>query len=469
MDVHGVGIVAVLGTIGAATGAISAVIVYAFCLRHRRLPRSPGRGPLNWFEKDLLNRAEEIQQSSKDVFVNVGSTVILSDANNILKQNGDSDVRECQSNYAFNNTANESPTGVLQYLSESEDISISPISSFALPLLSEGAVASSEKRMVIVKPPPKSLTDSFSRLSNIEVEATSRQKLSSSSSTSSTDEIRGELRMGLIYDASAGILTVRLIEAHDLHARELSGIADPYAKVRLLPDRSNVWQTRIHRRTLNPVFDEDFVFEIMPESSLAARTLEILLYDFDAFSRHRSLGYVQLPLSSVINLLHASVTLITKPILRSDIECGARPLVHGELMVSLSYQPSAEKLTIIVVRAKHLPILNNSRNMSLYVKVKITQDGKSIKKKKSSIQRETISPVWNDILNFDIHSKVLLKCVIEFIVLRANGELVAKCEVSNKCQTDLFYRVLSGKGASAQWLPLSELETYCGDITEPKD
>lgn len=54
------------------------------------------------FEKDLLNRAEEIQQSSKDVFVNV---------NKILKQNDDSETRECQSNYAYNNTTNESPTG----------------------------------------------------------------------------------------------------------------------------------------------------------------------------------------------------------------------------------------------------------------------------------------------------------------------------------------------------------------------
>lgn len=108
-------------------------------------------------------------------------------------------------------------------------------------------------------------------------------QLSSSSSTSS-DEVRGELKLGLIYDANAGILTVKLIEvvistcyityriftltfsngwigtiifvrvskAHDLRARELSGIADPYAKIRLLPDRSNVWQTTIHRRTLNP-------------------------------------------------------------------------------------------------------------------------------------------------------------------------------------------------------------------------
>lgn len=42
------------------------------------------------------------------------------------------------------------------------------------------------------------------------------------------------------------------LKAHGLRARELSETADPYAKIRLLPDRSNVWQTRIHRRTLDP-------------------------------------------------------------------------------------------------------------------------------------------------------------------------------------------------------------------------
>lgn len=93
------------------------------------------------------------------------------------------------------------------------------------------------------------------------------------------------------------------------------------------------------------------------------------------------------------------------------------------------------------------------------------QDGKSIKKKKSSIQYETISPVWNNIIDFDINSKLLSKCAIEFIILQANGKLVAKCEVSNRCQKDLFHRVLSGKGASAQWLPLFEPEAYPGNCT----
>lgn len=255
-------------------------------------------------------------------------------------------------------------------------------------------------------------------------------------------------------------------KAHDLRARELSGIVDPYAKIRLLPDRSNVWQTTIHRRTLNPVFDEDFVFEA-PESSLAGRTLEILLYDFDAFTRHRGLGYVQLPLSSVVDL-GANLVTITKPVLRYGTEGGFKAPPLGELMVSISYQPSVEKLTIIVVRAKNLPILDDPANANPYVKVSLIQDGKSLKKKKSGVQREATSPVWNDILSFDVGSDVLPKCTIQFSVLRANGDLLAKCQVSGSCQRELFQRVLSGKGASAQWLPLSEPEAQ-RTLSESRD
>ncbi|XP_070156232.1 synaptotagmin-1-like isoform X2 [Polyergus mexicanus] len=465
MDVHGAGVVAVLGTVGAATGAISAVIVYTICARRRRLPllTSVG-GPLNWFEKDLLDRAEEAARSSKDVLVGVA----LSRDNKIIRRSDShSDDDEWQSDHVFDSIASDSPRRVMQHLSESDDIPPSPMSPLAPPL-PEGTVVASEKRMVIVRPPPRSIDGSQSRLNSVEIiESTRRHKLSSSSSTSSSDEIRGELKLGLIYDASAGILTVRLIEAHDLRARELSGIADPYAKIRLLPDRNNVWQTTIHRRTLNPVFDEDFVFEVTPASSLAGRTLEILLYDFDAFTRHRGLGYVQLPLCSVPDL-DTNLMIITKPVLRYGMEGGFKVPPLGELMVSISYQLSLEKLSIIVVRARNLPILDDPSNANSYVKVSLIQDGKSLKKKKSGIQRETTSPVWNDILSFDISSDVLSKCILQFSVLRANGDLLAKCEVSSSCQKELFQRVLSGKGASAQWLPLSEPAQH-SDNGELKD
>lgn len=88
-----------------------------------------------------------------------------------------------------------------------------------------------------------------------------------------SEDLRGTLQFTMLYDPIAGILNVRLIEvkqrrrpleilikfslkkqANDLQPRDFSGTADPYAKVRLLPDASktNMWQTRIHKRTLNP-------------------------------------------------------------------------------------------------------------------------------------------------------------------------------------------------------------------------
>lgn len=46
------------------------------------------------------------------------------------------------------------------------------------------------------------------------------------------------------------------------------------------------------------VFDEDFVFEERP-SVIGRRTIEILLYDFDAYSRHVCIGGTQIQLDQL--------------------------------------------------------------------------------------------------------------------------------------------------------------------------
>lgn len=75
---------------------------------------------------------------------------------------------------------------------------------------------------------------------------------SKSRSTSMSEDNKGIIHLQLLYDPIAGILNIKLIDAQDLQPRDFSGTADPYAKIRLLPDKANVWQTRIHKRTLNP-------------------------------------------------------------------------------------------------------------------------------------------------------------------------------------------------------------------------
>uniref|UniRef100_A0A493SVT4 C2 domain-containing protein n=1 Tax=Anas platyrhynchos platyrhynchos TaxID=8840 RepID=A0A493SVT4_ANAPP len=67
----------------------------------------------------------------------------------------------------------------------------------------------------------------------------------------------------------------------------------PYVKMYLLPDRKKKFQTKVHRRTLNPVFDETFSFGV-PFAELPARRLHFSVYDFDRFSRHDLIGQVVL-------------------------------------------------------------------------------------------------------------------------------------------------------------------------------
>lgn len=64
------------------------------------------------------------------------------------------------------------------------------------------------------------------------------------------------------YDFNANSLSVTVIQAEDLPALDMGGTSDPYVKVYLLPDKKKKFETKVHRKTLNPVFNETFVFKV---------------------------------------------------------------------------------------------------------------------------------------------------------------------------------------------------------------
>lgn len=51
------------------------------------------------------------------------------------------------------------------------------------------------------------------------------------------------------------------MQAADLAAMDMGGTSDPYVKVYLLPDKKKKFETKVHRKTLNPVFNETFNFK----------------------------------------------------------------------------------------------------------------------------------------------------------------------------------------------------------------
>lgn len=74
-------------------------------------------------------------------------------------------------------------------------------------------------------------------------------------------------------------LTVGVLQAAELPALDMGGTSDPYVKVFLLPDKKKKYETKVHRKTLNPAFNETFTFKVMRSGRImpAPSLIQILL------------------------------------------------------------------------------------------------------------------------------------------------------------------------------------------------
>lgn len=68
---------------------------------------------------------------------------------------------------------------------------------------------------------------------------------------------------------------------------DVTGLADPYVKIYLLYNGQRIAKKKTHvkKRTLSPVFNESFVFDI-PAGGEALASLEFLLLDWDRVTKN---------------------------------------------------------------------------------------------------------------------------------------------------------------------------------------
>ncbi|XP_049535036.1 synaptotagmin-5 [Anopheles darlingi] len=478
------GQLAIYGSISFLIVSLLGLLIYITCSKRYRL---------NWYEKNLLESAKEREgsyegQISCPIAYNIDA---VAGASRYLNRPTGGSPRATAENPPFwasqglyrksnsrgqlIDTSDEETTG-----DDSGDSACSSSRSvIAAPCGRAVAIASTSKHVVLVtSSPAKPTTSTVSsgdgttggagdQLSSEANKIDMVDSVSTCSTVSRGDmageDARGAIRLMLSYDPAAGILNVKLVEAQDLQPQDFSGTADPYAKIRLLPDRNNMWQTRIHKKTLNPVFDEDFVFEVR-SATIGRRTLEILLFDFDAYSRHVCIGGVQFPLGQVglVEKIDA-----WRPLLPYTEQDNKQDL--GDLMVSLSYQPAAEKLTVVIIKARSLRIMDTTRNSSdPYVKVCLyNADGRRLKKRKTTVARNTTAPVYNEALSFDISREALKDCSIEFLVLHDNllgrNETIGRACIGAGSEfreenRKFFDELFRNRAATAQWISLSEMK-----------
>ncbi|CAG9795931.1 unnamed protein product [Diatraea saccharalis] len=112
---------------------------------------------------------------------------------------------------------------------------------------------------------------------------------------------RSEPRYSLQYqtDENSYLLRLKIIGAYALAKKDIFGASDPYVRVELQKVDGDVtletFLTKTKKRTLNPVWNQEFVFRVRPQE----HKLLIQVFDENRLTRDDFLGMVEVPLSTV--------------------------------------------------------------------------------------------------------------------------------------------------------------------------
>ncbi|CAB3370617.1 Hypothetical predicted protein [Cloeon dipterum] len=270
--------------------------------------------------------------------------------------------------------------------------------------------------------------------------------------------VTGYLCIGLEYDktlcgSDMSDLVVSVLEAKDLTGPDPTQQIDSYVRVYLLPDKSSSLQTRVYKNSNSPTYKEKFVLG-METAELMRRSLVFYVYSSDKQS-NTLIGEAELRLSDV-TMRQPVTTWLTLT------DTGQRGTEFGELMFSLSYLPTAERLTVVVVKARNLRFPLSSETGDPFVKVYLLQHGKKVHKKKTSTKKSEKSPIFNEAMIFSVPAHSLQTIQLRLTVAENSGEprafpighVIVGSQASGKALSHWNQMLTSLRKPIAMWHPL---------------
>ncbi|XP_063149361.1 synaptotagmin-13 [Candoia aspera] len=233
-----------------------------------------------------------------------------------------------------------------------------------------------------------------------------------------------ELHYCLGYNQQKEALSVALLEAGDQN----NG-SDCYILGTLMSNSGTTEaQTVLKKKQAHVVWEEALLFPVKKEE-LPEGTLTLTLRNCDKFSRHSIIGEIK-PNLATVGEQYGPVQSEKIKVLDKEPDAG-----YGEVLLSISYLPAANRLLVVLIKAKNLHSKQLKELIGKDISVKVTLKHQTLKLKKKQTKRakHKINPVWNEMIMFEVPHDLLCASSVELEMLSqdADGQnrLLGKCSL----------------------------------------
>ncbi|CAF1114276.1 unnamed protein product [Adineta ricciae] len=302
----------------------------------------------------------------------------------------------------------------------------------------------------------------------------------SSNANTEDDLTHSVTHLSMVYDRDSEHVSIDTLALENLHLLDgyinnnNGDVISFYCRIRLLPERRSLFQTkivRLPRLQTSYLFDKKQLNEFeLPYEQLNYHAIEIFLYKVSTIKplyKDVRIASVKYDLNE---LFQSDQSRLRKILDECDPHTTHQDPDLGELLLSLSYLQSAAKLSVVIIEAKNLRPLSIETKAYPDACVKVTlydRNGKKIKRKKTSVQRTSDCPTFNEELVFELRRDVASEAIIEVRLVHDSlsykeqlgsvifGPIVNNTSKVTICAENVYWStILSGESLNAQWQTL---------------
>lgn len=174
------------------------------------------------------------------------------------------------------------------------------------------------------------------------------------------------------------------------------------------------FRTRSVRHTANPIFKETFVVANVKTHEIKEWILDFAAYDHDKYANDTELC------SFKVSMKEAKRVLQSPEIHMFNFRMKPSNLEFGNILLGVSYLPTAQRLTINVMKArdvKFAPAVSSLSNFNPFVRILMLngRTGQRMKKKKTKFVCASLHPEFNETLTFDVSYNQL--DIVQFLIV----------------------------------------------------